>query len=506
MAGLAAYGPGRLQALRPRPKLFVFLIAEQFRQLYLDRSDSSLVPGGFRELMTRGIYYPNSRLAASGFTATGLGTLATGAYPSLHGIVADRWYDRKTRGLTKARAELLEATTLADEAARARGEDWMLPSRNRIFSLGLNEGSASLLAGRSEGQVFWMDSQGHFQTRGNAPEWLAEYNGAHAIEELHDKRWQALGAGDEVPPLRTLTYDARKPDEFFALYQASPFCQDAQFDLLGTVIAKEKLGLGPGLDLVFVALGSMAMLGYDTGSDSPFMDQMTLQLDRQIQRTLDRLNSTPLKNNFNLIFAAAHGAPPEPGAADRAQKAVNGENLARGIDKALSSWIDRGAVKNTYVEKYVYPFLYLKHELLLRQNTPLRSVRKLAGETALRLGVAGYYTADGDCSHTGEWRRRFENSFHQLRSGDVMLSYEPETVEDFGGGRGISYGSLYNYDTQAPLFLYGPQFGRKVIERAIEAVDLAPTVARAAGIGVPSSATGSVLAEAYAEGEEERAK
>ena len=87
-----------------------------------------------------------------------------------------------------------------------------------------------------------------------------------------------------------------------------------------------------------------------------------------------------------------------------------------------------------------------------------------------------------------------------------MLSYEPESVEDFGAGRGVSYGSLYNYDTRVPLFLYGPQFGRKLIERSIESVDLAPTVARAAGIAAPSSATGKVLVEAYAEGEEERAK
>ena len=87
-----------------------------------------------------------------------------------------------------------------------------------------------------------------------------------------------------------------------------------------------------------------------------------------------------------------------------------------------------------------------------------------------------------------------------------MLSYEPESVEDFGAGRGVSYGSLYNYDTSVPLFLYGPQFGKKLFERSIESVDLAPTVARAAGIAAPSSAIGEVLVEAYAEGEEERVK
>ena len=499
LAGLAGYLPGRLQALRPRPKLFVFLIAEQFRQLYLDRAGSLLAPGGFRELMTKGIYYPDCRLAASGFTATGLATLATGAYPSLHGIVADQWYDRRRHALTKARAEMLEATTLADEAARA--------GPSRIFCLGLNEGPASLLVGHSRGQVYWMDNQGQFNTRGNAPEWLAAHNGARHIEELHDKKWLAVGAGSDLPPLRTLTYDAKRPEEFFALYQSSPFCQDAQFELLHTTVAAEKLGQGQTLDFVFVSLGSMALLGYETGSDSPLMGQVALHLDRQIQRTLEMLNKAPGKNNYNLIFAAAHGAPPEPDPATRSRQAIAGESLAHAIAKALSDSIDKGAVKNAYVDKYVYPFLYLKLESLQKQNTPARAVRKLAGEAALRLpGVAGYYTADGDCSHTGEWRRRFENSFHEFRSGDVMLSYAPETVEDFGAGRGVSYGSLYNYDTRVPLFLYGPQFGKKLIERCIETVDLAPTVARAAAIGAPSSATGNVLVEAYAEGEEERAK
>ena len=509
LAGLAGHLPRRLLALRPPPKLFIFLIAEQFRQLYLDRAGDRLSSGGFRELMAKGVYYPDCRLAASGFTATGLATLATGAYPSLHGIVADQWYDRKPRALAKARAEMLEASTLADEVERAGYfEEYTRGPRSRIFCLGLNEEPTSLLAGHSRAQVFWMDKQGRFNTRGNAPEWLADYNRARPVEELHDKRWMAVGAVPELqPPLRTLTFDPKRPEEFFELYQSSPFCQEAQFELLRALIVLEKLGQGPALDFVFVSLGSMALLGYETGSDSSLMGQMALQLDAQIQLTLEMLNKAPWKNNYNLIFAAAHGAPPEPDPALRSQKAISGERLARTIGKTLSTWIDNGAVKNAYVDKYVYPFLYLKADALLKQKTALRGARKLAGETALRQpGVAGYYTADGDCSHTGEWRRRFENSFHELRSGDVMLSYDPGAVEDFSAGRGVSYGSLYNYDTSVPLFLYGQQFGRKLIERAVEAVDLAPTVARAAGIAAPSSSIGKVLAEAYAEGEEERPK
>jgi arylsulfatase A-like enzyme len=87
-----------------------------------------------------------------------------------------------------------------------------------------------------------------------------------------------------------------------------------------------------------------------------------------------------------------------------------------------------------------------------------------------------------------------------------MLSYEPGAMEDSGAGRGVSYGSLYNYDTSVPVFLYGQQFARQPIERAINMVDIAPTVARAAGVPAPSSAIGEVLAEAYADTEDERAK
>jgi len=98
-----------------------------------------------------------------------------------------------------------------------------------------------------------------------------------------------------------------------------------------------------------------------------------------------------------------------------------------------------------------------------------------------------------------DWARRFRNSFHATRSGDVMLSYRPEYVESYGQGRGVSYGSLYNYDARVPLCFYGPQFRTGQFEQTVQAVDLAPTLARVMGVAPPSSSTGRVLGEALAE-------
>jgi hypothetical protein len=493
-AGLTGFLPARPGALRPRPKLFVFLIAEQFRQAYLDRCARALVAGGFKRLMEEGIYYPDCRIAATSFTAGGLATLATGAYPQLHGIVADQWYDRRAGAPAKASAKMLQATTLADEAARL-GQD-----KSRTFCVGLNRDSLSLLAGGSPAQLVWMDDQGQFTAGPHDLDWLTGYNSERPMENLYNAPWMAVGAGEGFPPLRTLTFDPSRPEEFMNLYRSSPFGQDAQFELLRKVLAVEKLGQGDTLDFIFASLGSMALLGYETGSDSPLMEQMVQRLDRQVKVTLETLDRVPGAGNYNLIFAAAHGAPPEQDGVAHQRKAVDGEKLAQAVSGGLSEWIDKGTVKNVYVEKYVYPFLYLKLDALRKQNVAPRSARRVAAELALRYpGVAGYYTADGECSHGGEWRRRFENSFRELRSGDVMLSYEPGTVEETGIRHGISYGSLYNYDTSVPLFLYGGQFGAQVIERGIELVDVAPTVARAAELSLPSSATGAVLGEALAE-------
>jgi hypothetical protein len=96
-----------------------------------------------------------------------------------------------------------------------------------------------------------------------------------------------------------------------------------------------------------------------------------------------------------------------------------------------------------------------------------------------------------------EWERRFRNSYHPQRCGDVMLSYQAEYVEEYGSGRGISYGSLYNYDTTVPLCLFGPQFQAQSFEQTVEAVDIAPTLARAIGVARPSSSVGRVLGEAF---------
>jgi hypothetical protein len=238
----------------------------------------------------------------------------------------------------------------------------------------------------------------------------------------------------------------------------------------------------------------MAELGYDTGARSVLMQQMALDLDKRLESLFAQLIRTQGETGFNVAVVGGHGVAPEPTAESRAESrtrmAVRGEDLAAAIQRSLA------ASASGRVEKYVYPFLYLATDGV-RDPEPLRLT---AARAALQYpGVAGFFTAGGNCSVHNEWEVRFRNSFHPLRSGDVMLSYRPEYVESFAQDRGVSYGSLYNYDALVPMGFYGPQFRAGEHEQLIESVDFAPTLARAIGVALPPSSTGRALAEALAE-------
>jgi hypothetical protein len=476
--GAAARG---LWAAASRPRLNVLVLAEQLRPDALDACWPQFSTGGFRRLAEKGAWFADCRHLSSTFSTCGIANLATGAWPAQHGIVADRWYDRASHAAVGASEEALLSTTLAAQAADDAGM--------RVTVVALSRAHAALFAGTPGARLFFADETGQFATSGEPPDWLPAFRSAAAPETARGAAWMAVNAAPEAPPLRTLRPSPGHPRDFLALYQASPFGQTALFDLAAELLVRDRLGQGNTPDLLCLIDGSAALLGYETGARSPLMKQMVLQLDRRLDTLSSQLARAVGDNGFNLVVSAAHGAPPEPAAGARARMAVNGEALAQAVESALQ-------VTGRHVEKYLYPFLYLDRPDF--SNAAEAARLAAAGAALAQPAVAGYYTAGGACSMNNEWQKRFQNSFHATRSGDVMLGYRPEYVEDFGAGRGVSYGSLYNYDARVPLFFCGPSFRAGVFDAPVEAVDVAPTLARAMGIAEPSSAVGRVLGEALA--------
>jgi hypothetical protein len=464
-----------------RPKLLVLVVLEQIRGDLLEELLPQFGQNGLRKLLYKGAHFPDCRHLASTFTSASLATLATGAWPSEHGIVADTWFDRAAALMVPASAEALLATTLTAQIAADQ--------RCRAYVVGMNGAQTAMFAGTSHARQYWRNPRGQFTTLGEPPSWLVQFNTSKSIETWYNAKWMALDAKPSAPPLRTLHFNAEKPQEFLTLFQGSPFGQESQFDFLGTLIESERLGQQEYTDFVCLIAGATGVLGYETGARHTLMRQLVLNLDRSVETLLNRLSKIPNDPSVAVVLVGAHGAPPAPPDDLRVRMAVGGESVAQTVDRGLA------AAAAGRVRRYVYPFLYLD-PIITRDP---EAVRVVAARAALEhAAVAGCYTAGGMSSSRDRWGERFRNSFHLRRSGDVMLSYRPEYVEDFGQGRGISYGSLYNYDVRVPLCFYGPQFRTGVIETTVESIDVAPTLAALLGVTVPSSCTGRVLSEALA--------
>jgi hypothetical protein len=460
--------------------LLVLVVLEQIRPDYLDTIWPQVARGGLRRLIENGAYFPDCRHLASSFPSSSLATLATAAWPAQHGIVADRWYDRKERGPVRATADALQATTFASQVAES--------TNSRVFIVAQEEVKGALFGGTLRSSLFSIGNDGRFTARGDNPGWLADYNKAHSLDDLHNTDWLALSARPGAPALRKLKFDPARPQDFQALYRASPFAQTAVFDFAGELVTREKLGQSSSFDLLCLLPSASARLGYETGARSPLMQQMTLQLDRNLEKFMEQLDRAPGGNTYDFVLVGAHGAPAEPPLFARPRMAVEGEALAQAIQRKLV------LAKSGRVEKYLYPFLYLDGGGSRAPETAVLAAARAALEEP---EVAAYFTASGVCSVHNEWEQRYRNSFHPLRSGDLMLSYQPEYVEEFGTGRGISYGSIYDYDIKVPLCFFGPQFRAKVFESPVTSVDVMPTLARAIGVAPPSSSVGRVLGEAF---------
>src|SRR5262249_40903347 len=203
-----------------RPKLLVIVVLEQFRPDYLEPIRNQLAPGGFRRIAEKGAIFNNCYHEASTFGSSAIATLATGAWPAQHGIVADLWYERSLKQPIPPTDEDLLATTLAAQVAAGPAA--------RVTVIGFDRAPAAIFAGSPDARLFWFDEEGQFATNGDTPDWLAPFNAQHVVA-ARNSRWLALGARADAPFLRTLTYDEARPGDFVALYRGSPHAQQAQF-------------------------------------------------------------------------------------------------------------------------------------------------------------------------------------------------------------------------------------------------------------------------------------
>src|SRR6186713_782283 len=79
------------------PKLAVIVVVDQMRTDYLEISRDRW-RAGFRRLMVEGAFFEHAEYPyMNTVTCAGHSTIGTGAFPHLHGMTLNGWYDRTSR-------------------------------------------------------------------------------------------------------------------------------------------------------------------------------------------------------------------------------------------------------------------------------------------------------------------------------------------------------------------------------------------------------------------------
>lgn len=506
---------GFASAYSGHPKLVVVIVIDQFRGDYLDRYHDQFGDAGFRLLIDHGAYFPNCNYNyANTRTAPGHATLFTGAYSNGHGILGNEWWDpKKKRMVTSVEDEDVKLVGTPDAQAgdsphnlRADtiGDELKLATqgKSRVFAISLKDRSAILPGGFAADAAYWIEPKtGAYVTstyyRDTLPHWVQDFN-ANRPQKYWDREWK----DSQGTLLRSTAHRKGKDGSevgFYEVIGSTPFANEYEFDFAKELVVYENVGRGPDTDLLSISLSANDILGHQVGPDTPEMQQMALDLDRELADFFNFLGHQIGLANVWIALSADHGVSSLPDAVKKLRiPAANlgASKLQDAINNAMTAKFSPGHPA-TYV-KLDYPQAWLDPDPFTAAHVKEHDAEVAVGEAMKQDGLREYYTksqlAEGEAPDT-PLGRKFLNSYSPEGSWYVMGVPDIYTV---GGAKGTDHASPYTYDTHVPLAFYGLPFQPGVYRDKTEPVDMVATFASLLGINAPTHAVGRVLTEALA--------
>ena len=536
-----------------KPKLVLQITVDQLRADLPKRFMKNMGTGGFRYLYKEGIVFHNAHHDhANTETIVGHATLATGAYPAVHGLIANAWFDRvKGRlvyNIEDANYKLLSSNADVDQkteidptqkAAKAEGRspanilcstfsDELSISTNgksKIFAVSVKDRGAVSMAGHA-GKAFWFSKKaGEFITStyyyDKYPAWVTAWNKKSYPEQYSDTAWILLndkskyiyGEQDDQSwemdfPLfgRVFPHNYGKKDGklFNTLLTLSPAGDELTAKFAQELLDKENLGQGTHTDYLSVSFSSTDYVGHLYGMSSLEAEDNLYRLDQTIAKLLKHVDDTVGLENTLIVFSADHGGAEVPGSLKQhgidAQYIVFDEIEKQKGFKALK---EKYGVGEKLIEKFSNPYIYLNHEVIFENKLDTAQVQRAVAEELSKMD--GVYSAISSTDlRLGRFPETEINSkvlknYNYSRSGDVYVVFNPHCfINDLDGLHVASHhGSPWAYDTHVPIIFAGWDFNNKNIYKKVFTVQIAPTLSSLLNIKLPSGTTSKNLIQVF---------
>jgi predicted AlkP superfamily pyrophosphatase or phosphodiesterase len=528
-------------------RLVLQITIDGFRADLLARYADRFGDDGFLFLKRNGSVFANAHYQhANTETIVGHATLATGAQPSMHGMIGNVWLDTEDGELAyniedadypplAVREKVMKGDQVdpAQQLARTQGRspNALLAEtvadklksysggRAKVFSVSGKDRGAVMFSGRA-GKAFWMSTDsGDFVTStyyySQYPAWVSRWNASRKADEYAETKWQLMNDADtylfvhqDDRPYETdlRGYGRTFPHSFgekgnkllYTQVIASPRGDQLLLDFAKTLTSKEELGRDNAPDYLSVSFSGVDAVNHFFGPSSLENEDMVLQLDRTIAELLAFIDSEVGLQHTLVVLSADHGMAELP--EYKAEQGFDAGRLTPDVILAAATRFSKQEYGLESVVKFYYrPFLYLDDEILsaagLDKATVSEALAKaLTREPGIHLAITPAAVEKvPDSKLLGQIR----HNLHPERSGDIYIVQNPYWFNFDKGPVAGMHGSPWNYDTHVPVIFTGNGIPSQIIYRQIQPADVAPTISALLGMSPPASAQGAVLPEVF---------
>jgi len=529
---------------RPEVRLVLQVTIDGLRADLINRYENGFGKGGFRFLIKKGTYYTNAHYQhANTETIVGHTTLATGTFPSQHGMIGNVWFDRETGELayniedpahpiisTRENESTGEQIDPAQKKSRTQGRSpavILVPTfsdglaayyggRSKIFGVSGKDRSAVSMAGHV-GKAFWYSTNtGDFVTStyyyDAYPSWVSKWNSQRKAEGYAGKSWSLLndasayllGTQDD----RAYEADLRgygrvfphpfgQADDklFYTRVLVSPIGDKLTLDFSKTLITHEQLGQDEIPDYLSISFSGVDAVNHFFGPSSLENEDIVVQLDRTLADLIEFIDKTVGLDHTLIVLSADHGMADMPEYMtelgypagrlnpDEIVKTANKVGQQYGIDEI--------------VRLFYRPYLYLDNEKISAAKLDQTVVEQAIADALTDFDGIALAVATSRLSEqpTNPLVEQVRKNYHVSRSGDIYIIQEPYWFLFDKGPVTAMHGSPWRYDTHVPIIFMGPDIQPKTVHRRVHPVDVAPTIAAFLGMTPPGSAQGSPLKE-----------
>lgn len=550
IASLAASNIGaQTPDAAPRPpKLVLQITVDQLRGDLPFRYADRFSKGGFRRFLEHGLWYAAAHHDhAYHETIVGHTTLATGAWPSRHGMIANRWYDAKTgKGVENIEDTRYPVLPIDRETPTAKGvsptailtttfsDELAVTTANRakVFAVSLKDRAAVPMAGHF-GKAFWFSEQnGCFVTSAfyydAYPKWVTDWCGRHPADAYANTKWELLEARtrylfrdftnvypagtraeENMAGLASLGFGRTFPHPLGAgadLYRnitLSPPGDELTAAFAKELIRQEALGRHETTDYLAISFSISDYIGHWFSASSLESEDNFLRLDRTLASLLDFIDAEVGLDRTLIVLSGDHGGAEYPEYL-ASLKINTGRIPMQDISAAATKAVaDKFGTTDPIISAYSQPYLYVDRKMLEKNKLNLAEVERVIADAVMAVpGIAVavpiLQLTNGGGQGDEELLGRLRHNYNRERSGDVQVVQLPQwQIDGDSGPKLLQHASLWAYDSFVPVAFLGPRIPTAMIHRSISTTDVAATLSSYLKTKFPSGNVGVPLVEVF---------